>query len=175
LTRLDENPPANVTDLRALEVNAAAAYFRAWRGIPIKWRGTSRRPIPDSWKEIEQRTSPFQLAGNRNASHPANSILNYAYTVLQSQIQINAVAAGYDPTIGITHEGCDGSSAFVFDLKEPERPVVDRKVLEFVKGHVFDPADFAIRSDGVCRLNPEMASCVVGLFARGPPEIKIAV
>src|ERR1022692_3019202 len=44
-------------------------------------------------------------------------------------------------TIGITHEGCDGSSAFVFDLMKPERPVVDRKVLEFVKGHVFDPAD----------------------------------
>jgi CRISPR-associated protein Cas1 len=108
LTRLDENPPANVTELRALEVNAAAAYFRAWRGIPIKWRGTSRRPIPDSWKEIEQRTSPFQLAGNRNASHPANSILNYAYTVLQSQIQINAVAAGYDPTIGIMQEGSGG-------------------------------------------------------------------
>jgi CRISP-associated protein Cas1 len=48
LTRLDEYPPINVTELRALEANAAAAYFRAWRGIPIKWRGTSRRPIPES-------------------------------------------------------------------------------------------------------------------------------
>jgi len=162
LTRLDENPPTSVTELRALEANAAAAYFRAWRGIPIKWRGTSRRPIPESWKTIEQRTSPFQLAGNRNSAHPVNAILNYAYAVLQSQIQIKAVAEGYDPTIGIMHEGRDGSSAFIFDLMEPERPVVDCKVLEFIKGHVFDPADFVIRMDGVCRLNPEMTRCVVG-------------
>ena len=132
---------------------------------PIKWRGTSRRPIPDAWKEIGQRTSLFHLAGNRNASHPVNAILNYAYTVLQSQLQINAIADGYDPTIGIMHEGNNGSAAFIFDLMEPFRPLVDRNVLEFIKGHVFDPSDFVIRSDGVCRLNPEMARCVVGLVA----------
>jgi CRISP-associated protein Cas1 len=57
--------------------------------------------------------------------------------------------------------GRDGSSKFIFDLMEPERPRVDRAVLDFVKGHVFDPADFIIRTDGVCRLNPEMARMVV--------------
>jgi CRISPR/Cas system-associated endonuclease Cas1 len=55
----------------------------------------------------------------------------------------------------------DGSSKFIFDLMEPERPRVDRAVLDFVKGHVFNPADFVIRADGVCRLNPEMARMVV--------------
>jgi CRISP-associated protein Cas1 len=59
------------------------------------------------------------------------------------------------------HEGSDGSSKFIFDLMEPERPRVDRAVVDFVKGHVFDPADFGIRRDGVCRLNPEMARMVV--------------
>jgi CRISPR/Cas system-associated endonuclease Cas1 len=33
-------------------------------------------------------------------------------------------------------------SQFIFDLMELERPNIDRAVLEFVKGHVFDPADF---------------------------------
>jgi CRP-like cAMP-binding protein len=42
-------------------------------------------------------------------------------------------------------------------LMEPQRPIVDGKVLEFVQAHTFHPADFTIRSDGVCRLNPEMA------------------
>jgi CRISP-associated protein Cas1 len=46
---------------------------------------------------------------------------------------------------------------------EPERPKVDRAVLDFVRGHVFDPADFVIHSDGVSRLNPEMARNVAGL------------
>jgi CRISP-associated protein Cas1 len=63
------------------------------------------------------------------------------------------------------HEGGDGSSKFIFDLMEPERPNIDRAVLEFVKGHAFDPADFVIRSDGVVRLNPEMARMVVAKVA----------
>ena len=83
--------------------------------------------------------------------------MNYAYATLESEIRITAISEGYDPTIGIIHEGNDGSSKFIFDLMEPERP----KVLDFVKGHVFDPADCVIRGDGVCRLNPEMARMVV--------------
>jgi CRISPR-associated protein Cas1 len=161
LSRLDENPPETITELRALEANCAASYFRSWVGIPIKWRGTSRRPIPDNWRFMGQRSSPYHLAGNRNAAHPVNAILNYAYAALESETRIKAISEGYDPTIGIMHEGSDGSSKFIFDLMEPERPKVDRAVLDFVKAHVFDPADFAIRSDGVCRLNPEMARIVV--------------
>jgi CRISPR/Cas system-associated endonuclease Cas1 len=52
------------------------------------------------------------------------------------------------------------------DLMEPMRPIVDRKVLEFVQSHTFHPADFTIRSDGVCRLNPEVATQVAILCAR---------
>jgi hypothetical protein len=44
---------------------------------------------------------------------------------------------------------------------EPKRPKVDRAVLDFVKEHILDPADFVIRADGICRLNPEMARMVV--------------
>jgi CRISP-associated protein Cas1 len=55
------------------------------------------------------------------------------------------------------NEGRDGSSKFVFALMEPQRPKVDRKVLDFVKATVFDPADFTIRSDGVVWLNPQLA------------------
>ena len=161
LTRLDENPPEIISELRALEANCAASYFRSWVGMPMKWRGTSRRPIPDNWLSIGVRSSPYHLAGNRNAAHPVNAILNYAYAALESEIRIKAISEGYDPTIGIMHEGDDGSSKFIFDLMEPERPKVDRAVLDFVKGLVFDPADFVIRSDGVCRLNPEMARMVV--------------
>jgi len=165
LSRLEENPPENISELRALEANCAASYFRSWVGMPIKWRGISRRPVPDTWRAVGPRSSPYHLAGNRNAAHPVNAILNYAYAALESGIRIKAISEGYDPTIGIMHEGSDGSSKFIFDLMEPERPKVDRSVLDFIKGHVFDPADFVIRSDGVCRLNPEMARMVVAKVA----------
>jgi CRISP-associated protein Cas1 len=74
LSRLEENPPEIISELRALEANCAASYFRSWVGVPIKWRGVSRRPIPDSWHSIGQRSSPYHLAGNRNAAHPVNAI-----------------------------------------------------------------------------------------------------
>ena len=166
LTRLDENPPEAISELRSLEANCAASYFRGWVGMPIKWRGTSRRPIPDNWRSIGQRSSPYHLAGSRNAAHPVNAMLNYAYAALESEMRIKAVSEGYDPTIGIMHEGSDGSSKFIFDLMEPERPKVDRAVLDFVKTTVFDPADFTIRSDGVVRLNPQFARHVAGLASQ---------
>jgi hypothetical protein len=34
---------------------------------------------------------------------------------------------------------------------------------KFVQSHTFHPADLTIRSDGVCRLNPEMARYKVQL------------
>jgi hypothetical protein len=124
-------------------------------------RGAKRRPIPESWRHIGPRSSPFQMTGNHNAAHPVNAMLNYAYAVLESQIRIKAISEGYDPTLGIMHQGRDKSSKFVFDLMKPERPKIDRRILEFVKNSIFDPADFTIRSDGVCRLNPEMARSIV--------------
>jgi CRISP-associated protein Cas1 len=63
---------------------------------------------------------------------------------------------GYDPTIGYLHTPQEDRAALVFDLMEPLRPVVDRVVLEFVQAHTFQPGDFTIRSDGVCRINPEL-------------------
>lgn len=112
------------------------------------------------------RTSRFHLAGNRNAAHPVNAILNYAYAVLQSQVQIWVVADGYDPMLGIMHYERDGSPAFIFDMIEPERPKVDRAVLALLRTEALHPADFTIREDGVVRLNPELARRVAGLSSK---------
>jgi CRISPR-associated protein Cas1 len=99
-------------------------------------------------------------------------MLNYAYAILESEVRIQSVAEGYDPTLGIMHECRDGSSAFVFDMMEPERPKVDRSILEFAKSHKFHAADFVIRSDGVCRLNPAMAKCVAQVVWGGAGVIE---
>jgi CRISPR/Cas system-associated endonuclease Cas1 len=98
LTRLECDPPSDIVSLRALEAGCAAAYFRAWRAVPLKWIGTGRRPILASWKTIGPRTTLFLLAGNRHAAHPVNAMLNYAYAILESQVRIRLVADGFDPT-----------------------------------------------------------------------------
>jgi CRISP-associated protein Cas1 len=159
--------------LRLLEANSAAAYFRAWQKIPIKWQNSSRRPIPSDWRIFGSRSSRLNSDGNRNASHPINSMLNYAYAVLQSNLQIQAVAAGYDPNLGIMHFDREYGPAFVFDLMEPERPKVDQAIISFLISETLHPADFVIRTDGVVRLNPQLARHVVSMVAtvvdqRGP-------
>jgi CRISP-associated protein Cas1 len=93
-------------------------------------------------------------------------MLSYAYAILESQVRIQLVSEVFDPTQGIMHETREGSSAFVFDMMEPERPKVDRAVLDFVKANALHAADFMIRADGVCRLNPEMAKTMVQILSR---------
>jgi CRISPR-associated protein Cas1 len=88
-------------------------------------------------------------------------MLNYAYAVLESRVRSEIVANGYDPMIGYLHYYSKDRAAFVFDLMEPLRPVADRAVLDLVRNQPFEPADFTIRKDGVCRLNPELAKLLV--------------
>lgn len=161
-TELAKRPPKSVRDLLGLEGHAAYAYFNAWQSLPISWKGISRHPIPRDWHCVGQRQSFARTKGrNRNATHPVNAILNYAYAILESQVRIQVCVVGYDPTIGFLHSGPSGRPDFVLDLMEPLRPIVDRKVLEFVRAQTFHPADFTIRPDGVCRLNPEMAKTII--------------
>jgi CRISPR-associated protein Cas1 len=93
-------------------------------------------------------------------------MLNYAYAILESQTRMQIVAEGLDPRIGYLHTSTPERQALVLDLMEPQRPLVDRKVLEFVQAHTFHPADFTIRSDGVCRINPEMARHIASMTAQ---------
>jgi CRISPR-associated endonuclease Cas1 len=170
--QLQVEPPATVPQLLGVEGRAGAAYFKAWEGIPLRWKTTGPRPIPDGWRSIGPRASAHGgKAKNVRASHPLNAALNLAYAVLQSQLQIEVVAAaGYDSTLGIMHHGYQGSPALVFDLMEPRRPRVDGAVLAFALSETFSAADFVIRSDGVVRLAPQLAKRVCQLVAGRFPE-----
>lgn len=167
LARVRVSRLRSISQLMGIEGIAAIAYFGAWQSLPIKWEGTKRKPIPDDWHLIGLRSSVTrQKTKNRNASHPVNAMLNYAYGVLESQIRIQIVANGYDPSIGFLHRAARDGSALVFDLMEPMRPVVDQVVLAFIKSHIFTPSDFIIRSDGVCRLHPSLAAAIVAMTAK---------
>lgn len=159
---LDILPPPTIEALRLLEGRAALAYFTCWETVPLRWKGTGRKPIPTEWHHSGLRQS--LLSGtNRHATHPINAMLNYAYGVLESQVRIAAVAAGLDPTLGYLHASRPGRAALVYDLMEPLRPLVDRSVLSFVQERAFDPRDFVLTERGVCRLHPLLARTVAGL------------
>jgi CRISPR-associated protein Cas1 len=162
LAQLASGPVASMGTIHKIEGGCASAYFSAWREIELRWTGIGRRPIPDAWREFTQRSSVLTgyKPGNWKASHPLNAMLNYAYAVKAAQLQVQAIAEGYDPAFGIMHNADRSYCAFAYDLIEPERPKVDAAILEFVAKRSFAAADFIIRKDGVCRLSPQLARAV---------------
>ena len=173
VARLQRREVQSVMDIHMAEARAAGAYFKAWKGLPLRWKGLKQRPIPERWLTAETRRS-FSLrfrSTNRNASHPVNAMLNYAYAVLHSQVQATVVADGYDPARGVMHEPRLDSRAFVLDMIEPRRPAADAAILKFVAAEALSPSDFVLRSDGVCRLAPQLARRVAMMIAP-PPRLE---
>lgn len=149
-------PLADMNDIRALEGECARNYFAAWQGIELRWTQSSRYPVPDEWHRYRWRSSI--LTGNKprnwKASHPLNAMPNYAYAVRVAQLQVQAVADGFDPFAGIMHHSRPDFPAYIYDLIEPERPKVDAAILAFAQSRKFSGADFILRKDGVCKLSP---------------------
>ncbi len=163
LRELKNKKPQSIGKLLAIEGAVAAGYFFAWRAISINWKMTSRYPVPDEWKRYFSRSSLKHLKtkANSSATHPINAMLNYAYGILEAQTRVQAIAEGYDPSIGIMHDRVNPERhSFLFDLMEPHRPVVDRAVLKLITEETFSGSDFILQSDGICRLNPELARTI---------------
>jgi CRISPR/Cas system-associated endonuclease Cas1 len=87
--------------------------------------------IPSDWNNIGPRRSAIGKS-NRNARHPVNAILNYAYAILHNRVKMHIIAEGRDPTIGLSHSQGKYRDALVLDRMEPLRPVVDGPVLELL-------------------------------------------
>lgn len=170
ITSLTKKPPANVNELLNVEAIAAAAYFRYWYTLSLRWKGLGRKPIPPEWLRIGSRIGTGK--SNQFALHPVNAILNYVYGVLEHQVRAQVLAAGLDPTIGYMHSNFEeGRPTLVFDLMEPVRPIMDRKILKFILERTFSPADFILNKNGICRLHPQFARFVVK-SVQDMPEIE---
>lgn len=168
LAELSSSPPSDIAALRGIEGGASANYFAAWQGTVLRWTGTGKRPIPEAWRIVGPRSAVRvgKIPKNERATHPLNAMLNYAYAALQSELQIEAISQGYDPTLGIMHHSYQGSAAYTFDLMEPRRPQVDRAVLGLVLSQTLSAMDFTVRTDGAVRLSPQLARAVVTACSR---------
>ena len=92
--------------------------------------------------------------------------MNGSTRTITARTQVQLIADGYDPRIGILHDNKRRRgtyAAFALDHIEPIRPVVDRAILELIETVPFTAADFSVQDDGVCRLNPELARRVAQL------------
>lgn len=173
LKRLAKSKVQRFSDLYAIEGPCAQSYFAAWRGLKLNWKKKPRELIPPGWLEFDSRSSLLSGKKQKNwkASHPINAMLNYGYAMLEADLRIKCITHGFDPRIGIGHRPDKGSpDPFLFDVMEPFRPVVDRAVLGFAQSESFSPKDFVLRSDGVCRLSPQLARVLAGRLSEALVE-----
>jgi len=159
-TRLD--------DIRKLESQAAAAYWSAWRDLPINFPNNDLVRVPDHWRTFDTRKSP--LSGSpRLAANPANAMLNYLYALLESEARLAAAALGLDPGLGVLHVDTPARDSLACDLMEAIRPQVDAYVLDWILSQPFRREWFFEQRDGNCRLMSSFAirlTETTGVWAR---------
>ena len=85
----------------------------------------------------------FQGRSGRGAQDPVNSLLNYGYVVVESEIWKSIYLAGLDPYCGFLHSARYGRASLVYDLIEEFRQqIVDKTVLSIVNKNQVGLDDF---------------------------------
>jgi CRISPR-associated endonuclease Cas1 len=150
--------------MRNIEAQAAAAYWSAWRTIPVMFPRIDLNRVPEHWCTFGPRSSP--LTGSpRLAANPANAMLNYLYTLLESEARLAATALGLDPGLGFIHVDTPARDSLACDLMEPIRANVDGYLLNWILEQPLRREWFFEQRDGNCRL---MAPFAVRLSETAP-------
>jgi CRISPR-associated endonuclease Cas1 len=146
----------SIPALRRVEAQAAAAYWSAWSTLSVTFPKNDLDRVPEHWRTFGSRTSP--LTGSpRLAANPANAMLNYLYTVLESEARLAAAALGLDPGLGFLHLDTPARDSLASDLMEPIRPAVDGYLLNWILEQPLRREWFFEQRDGNCRLMVPLA------------------
>jgi len=150
--------------IRMLEAQGAAPYWSVWRGLPISFPRNDLRRVPNHWRTFDTRKSPLS-GSQRLAANPVNAILNYLYSLLESEARLAAAALGLDPGLGFIHLDTPARDSLACDLMEPIRPEIDAWVLGWITREPLRREWFFEQHDGTCRL---MGSFAVRLSETAP-------
>jgi CRISPR-associated protein Cas1 len=106
------------------------------RGQFLSIEGRASAIYWDQVAQILEGKVDFPGREHRGAEDPFNSLLNYGYGILYSQVWSAVILAGLEPFAGFMHVDRPGKPSLVLDLIEEFRqPVVDRVVIAiFSKG-----------------------------------------
>ena len=141
----------SIADVRLCEAKAAAIYWNAWSNVPIRLRGRDLAKVPARWARYDARSSVLTGAP-RAATNPVNALLNFTYSLLETESRLALLGAGLDPTLGVLHADQRNRDSFALDAMEPVRPAVDAFVLDLLEERVLTARDFAELPNGVCRV-----------------------
>lgn len=137
LDKIDKLPDVSIANIRSslfgIEGMASAEY---WKGFSYV--------VDDSFN--------FTYRSGRNAQDGINSLLNYAYAVLASEVFKHVSLVGLDPYAGYLHTDKIGKASLVYDIMELFRQqIADKSVLAMVNRRQIKPDDFEL-DNGYCRI-----------------------
>ncbi len=162
-----------ITDMRAIESHSANLYWGSFSGLPMNWKPL---PVQPHWLTIGNRVSPKSGGNARRSISPFHSCLNYLYTVLESRVKRYCIAYRLDVDYPVLHSNSrQNRSGLVYDLMEPLRPMVDRMLYQWITNQTLKPKDFLETREGVCKVDPALASKLIVIIKELDPVINQTV
>ena len=92
----------------------------------------------------------FLNRSGKGAKDIVNSMLNYSYAILASEVLKSLHMSGLDPYAGFLHSDLYGRTSLVFDVMEEFRQqIVDKSVLKLINLGQIQKDDFEVKNDFV--------------------------
>ncbi len=142
----------SIPEVLVLEGIIAVAYWDAISKIYLRFKKKDSKYLPNHWLTFGARHSLINPKVNRNATNPANAMLNYLYALLYAETCIALLGVGLDPYAGIIHQDNPYRASFAYDVMEAARSEVDAWLLDFVSSYTFSRHDFYHKPDGGVRV-----------------------
>lgn len=132
LTDIKNKPSEKIrSEIFGIEGMASQEYWRGFRYV-----------IADEFE--------FTHRSGKGAQDLVNSMLNYSYAILASEVLKSLHMSGLDPYAGFLHADLYGRTSLVFDVMEEFRQqIVDRSILRLINLGQIDKDDFEIKNDFV--------------------------
>ena len=149
-----------LAELRGIEGDAAAVYFRAFAGL-LAPPGTDISSDGGGLSPFR-----FETRNRRPPTDPVNAMLSLAYAMLARHLTVTLASVGLDAYRGLFHAPRHGRPAMALDLMEPFRPIVaDSVVLAAVNTGEISASDFVSGATGTA-LTPAGRRRFVAAFER---------
>ncbi len=131
-------------------------------GLAWKYWNEFSKAVPEEYdfcSRIDQYRRPV------GSGDMVNTMLNYGYSLLESECLRAINSVGLDAHVGFLHEMNPSKNSLVYDLQEPFRFLVDLAVINLLENKTLENKDFIRTENYNLRLKPTGARKVVNEFS----------
>lgn len=142
----------NLSTLMALEGRIAMLYFKNL--VEIFTKLAPEFNFQTRWVQENRK--------NYNAADEINALLNYGYSILESEIRKILNSYGLDPEIGYLHAVSPSRKPLVYDFQELFRWIIDLSVIQLLESTPkIKKSDFILTENYHIRLKQHIASLLI--------------